>query len=303
MSVKKIAILGCENSHADNFLALIRDGKFTDVSVEGVYSEEIDAAGKLAAKFGVPVLSSPDELVGKLDGVMITARHGAKHFEFAKPYLADGIPMFIDKPITCDEAEAVAFMREAKRHGVRLCGGSSCVYLDEVQRLKAAVESGECGTLLGGTVVAPLFVNPQYGGFWFYAQHLVEILLTIFGGDVRRVFASKHSGSESVSFIAKYDTFDVTATYTAGTIHYYAAAFGTKALLSEPMTFTEEIFRHETDNMRSLLDGNPMKTTYEAFIRPVFVQSALLRSLESGAWEEIHSYTLEETTGKEGKTR
>ena len=36
----KIAILGCENSHAKNFLDLISKGLYPDIEVVGVYSNE-----------------------------------------------------------------------------------------------------------------------------------------------------------------------------------------------------------------------------------------------------------------------
>ena len=111
--MKKIVILGCENSHADTFLDFIKnDPKYSDVEVLGVHSEDEGAADKLKEKFGVKVLSSYDEAVGKVDGVMITARRGGDHYRFAKPYIASGVPMFIDKPVTISEAEAIAMAKD-----------------------------------------------------------------------------------------------------------------------------------------------------------------------------------------------
>ena len=43
--MKKIAILGCENSHANNFLTLIRDKEeYADIEVVGVYSDDPSAS-------------------------------------------------------------------------------------------------------------------------------------------------------------------------------------------------------------------------------------------------------------------
>ena len=126
--MKKIAILGCENSHANTFLGFIRDDeKYKDIEVVGVYSHNENASKKLNETFGVPVLSSYDEAVGKVDGLIVTARHGDNHYKYAKPYIESGIPMFIDKPITIDEDEAISFMQECREAGVRVTGGSSCV--------------------------------------------------------------------------------------------------------------------------------------------------------------------------------
>ena len=113
--MKKIAILGCENSHANNFLKYIRDNsELADIEVVGVYSDEKEPPEKLNAEYGVPIMKDYADAVGKIDGLIITARHGANHYKYAKPYIGSGIPMFIDKPITVSEDEALEFMRERR---------------------------------------------------------------------------------------------------------------------------------------------------------------------------------------------
>ena len=63
--MKKIAILGCENSHADQFLGFIQnDPRYADAEVVGIYSEEADAAARLAEKYRVNLLDRPDAAVG-----------------------------------------------------------------------------------------------------------------------------------------------------------------------------------------------------------------------------------------------
>ena len=49
--MKKIVILGCENSHADKFLNLIKNTPdYPDIEVIGVYSDERAAAEKLGVE-------------------------------------------------------------------------------------------------------------------------------------------------------------------------------------------------------------------------------------------------------------
>ena len=72
--MKKVVILGCENSHANAFLKLIRDEKkYSDLKVLGVYSEDMEAAKKLSDEFGVAIMENYDSLCGQLDGVIVTA--------------------------------------------------------------------------------------------------------------------------------------------------------------------------------------------------------------------------------------
>ena len=101
----RIAILGCENSHANTFLNYVIGTKeiektYTDIDVVGVYSDDRAAAEKLQEAYGVYVMENYDEFVGKVDGIIVTARHGDNHLKYARPYLESGVSMFIDKPIT-----------------------------------------------------------------------------------------------------------------------------------------------------------------------------------------------------------
>ncbi len=282
----KIAILGCENSHAKNFLELIQKGEYPEIEVLGVFSEELEAAQKLNEQFGVPVLSSYDEMVGKLDGLMITARHGDNHYKYAKPYMNDHIPMFIDKPITCSEEEAVAFMREAREKGIRFCGGSTCAALKETLELAEFARSEAVGSVCGGSVVAPLHPSSPYGGFYFYAQHLVEIMTTIFGEDIKSVQAD--TKGKVTTYFANYENYHVTGTYVEGVKYYSASVIGSLELQEKHLIFTPQSFRHEMNDMLALLKGEPMKKTYESFITPVFVMNAIIRSLKSGREEKLN---------------
>ena len=281
----KIAILGCENSHANGFLKQIKDGRYPDVTVVGIYSDEEVPCQKLHDEFGVPVMKSYDELVGQVDGIMITARHGDNHYKYAKPYLASGIPMFIDKPITCNGAEAVEFMREARKNGVRLCGGSSCKYLLGVTTFAHEIKTGVYGTVHGGNVSAPLSIDSPYGGFYFYSQHLVQMMTTIFGDDVKEVCAIR-CGADA-AFVAKYENYPVTGSYTSEGWGYYATIYGSKACKSDKFAFTPYPGECELDDMYDLLTGKPMKETYDEFIRPVFILEAIEASMKSGKSEKV----------------
>ena len=64
----KLAILGCENSHADNFLSLIRSEKL-DIEAVGVYSHVPEAAEKLSEKYGVYAAKSYLFAVDEFDDI------------------------------------------------------------------------------------------------------------------------------------------------------------------------------------------------------------------------------------------
>jgi predicted dehydrogenase len=281
----KIAILGCENSHATSFLSLIAEGLYPDISVIGIYSDEAEPMEKLRERFGVPVMESYDALVGQVDGIMITARHGDNHYKYAKPYIAKGIPMFIDKPITCREEDALLFMRDAMERNVRLCGGSTMALRPETLELAQIVADQSLGDLAGGSIVCPYYPTSPYGGFYFYAQHLVDIMMAVFGTNIRRVRAQENSKGMMLSF--DYDTFIVQGAYIASGTYYNVSIYGKKGFKTQEITFDAKSFCSEMDEMLHLLNGGQMAKSYAEFILPVYVMNAIERSVSNAAWEEI----------------
>ena len=284
--MKKIAILGCENSHADAFLKFIKNKEeFSDVEVIGVYSDDIPAAEKLRDTFGVPVLDDYADAVGKIDGLIITARHGDNHYKYAKPYIESGIPMFIDKPITVKEDEAVAFMRELRENGVRISGGSSLKQDIYVIRLKEESLQQTGGKTIGGVVRAPYQSENIYGGFYFYAQHLVEMICEIFGRHPISVTAKQNGKQIHVLF--HYENYDCVGVFTDGIYVYYAARMAEKSTSGYEIPFAPDWFYREFKEFYDLLGGAPQGISYEDFISPVFIMNAIERSLASGKEETV----------------
>ena len=283
----KIAILGCENSHANNFLSQIIEQKmYPDVEVVGVYSNEPAASAKLHEKFGVAVADTPDAFVGKIDGLVITARDGIYHYPYAKPYIESGIPMFIDKPITSDDGEAVAFMKDLRKNGVRVTGGSSGIRSSDVSEIALAEKDEAHGRTIGGAVRAPLLSKSPYGGFFFYAQHLVQIAQEVFGYYPETVYATRKP--DTVTVIFGYPEFDIVGVFTESIFSTYSVTVHKeKAALHKEVTIGPAAFELEFKEFYELLTGGAQKQSYRDFIAPVFVMTAIDRSLKSGAVEHI----------------
>lgn len=291
--MKRIAILGCENSHAATFLDFIfNTDKYKDVEVVGVYSNEPQASAALNEKFGVPILDSYKDAVGMIDGLIITARHGDLHYEYAKPYIDSGVPMFIDKPVTIKEDEALKFMRELKVRGVRVCGGSSLKHDAGVGTLKAERENDVDGATFGGYVRAPLDTSSVYGGLYFYAPHLVEIVCEIFGRYPISVEAKVKGDITSVRF--NYEKYFVDGLFIEHNYVYYACRFADKSVKGMNLESTEEHnwFKCEFDEFYSLLHGESSPVTYKDFISSVFIMNAIERSIASGKEETVTTYEI-----------
>ena len=291
--MKKIAILGCENSHANSFLEFIYNTEdYRDIEVIGVYSNEPAASKALNEKFGVPILDSYTDAVGKIDGLIITARHGDLHYEYAKPYIESGIPMFIDKPVTIKENEAIEFMKALKACGIRMSGGSSLKHDFGVKTLKNEREKLIDGATLGGFVRAPLDSSSVYGGFYFYAPHLVEVVSEIFGKHPVSVKANRNGDIISVKF--NYEGYSVDGMFVEHNYVYYACRFAEKSVKGMNLESTPEHnwFKSEFDEFYALLCGEDSPVSYADFISSVFVMNAIVRSLESGKEEKVNTYEV-----------
>ena len=284
--MKKIVILGCENSHADIFLDFIRDREeYSDVEVVGVYSCEKEAMDKLVEKYGVKAMSSYDEAVDVVDGIIITARHGDNHYKYAAPYIKKGIPMFIDKPITVDEDEAIRFMKECKKNGVRVTGGSCCAHDVDAHALQREIESGALGKVFSGFVCAPIEMNSEHGGYFFYAQHLVGIMQTVFGLRPKSVRSAKSENGLRALYC--YDGFEVSAHYNDGCRKYHATVVAPKGVSSRTLGISIDCFVEEFDRFYRLLNGEEQIDSYSDFITAVHIMTATYRSMLSGKEESI----------------
>ena len=76
------------------------------------------------------VVDKPEDMIGKIDAVIIATDIGSEHVGRAKPFLDAGLPIFIDKPL-CDNLKDLAFFRKAVEDGAKLCSSSSMRYCKE----------------------------------------------------------------------------------------------------------------------------------------------------------------------------
>lgn len=77
------------------------------------------------------VAAKPEDMIGKVDAVIIATDIGSEHRRRAMPFLEAGIPLFIDKPL-CDDLEDLRFFKEKVEAGFPLISSSSMRYAKEL---------------------------------------------------------------------------------------------------------------------------------------------------------------------------
>jgi len=217
----RVGIIGSENSHAKAFTEIFNaSGKYDDIKVVAIYGDDEEASKKISEAYGVPMMK-PEEMLGKVDAIMVTSRNGKFHPGYARPFIEAGLPAFLDKPIANCGKEAEEIIALAREKGAPVMGGSSTKAVKDTLEMKAVADAAKAeGKLVGGHVFAPVSMVNEYGNFYFYSSHLAEIALTIFGYDPIAVQAVRTE--TGVTAILEYKTFAVGLSYTESAYRYGA---------------------------------------------------------------------------------
>ena len=97
-----------------------------------VYCDDRKDAEHVSRLSLVPEIAEcPEEMIGKVDAVIIATDKGFEHRARALPFIEAGVPLFIDKPL-CDNLEDLAFFKSHVEKGVPLISSSSMRYCKEI---------------------------------------------------------------------------------------------------------------------------------------------------------------------------
>lgn len=275
-----IGILGTENSHAAAFIDIFNGGdSYQDIKVVAVGGHYAEANIKLSEKYSLDIVENPEDILHRVDAVMVTSRDGKYHADFVRPFIEAGKPAFIDKPVTIDPTEALALARLAKEKNVPLYGGSSLKLADDILLLQNAVKQG-LGGVHGGSIYAPIVMNNEYGGFFFYSSHLSEMSMTVFGYDPKSVLAFENNNN--VTAVVKYDSFSVTNHFMneCGNSYFGIVCGREKNVVRE--IDISLCYKHECDAFVSMLRSGKSALSLKELIMPVYYMDAIEKSYKSG---------------------
>ena len=151
-------------------------------SVERVpaYTEEIK-------KLGVEIVDSIDDLLKKVDVVLLETNDGRPHFEQLLPCLKAGKPVFIDKPIAASLSDSIAIFEAAKKYNVPVFSSSSLRF----GKNSLAVRDGSIGKVTRCETSSPAAHEPTHPDLYWYGIHGVESLFTVMGTGCQSVVRGK----------------------------------------------------------------------------------------------------------------
>lgn len=192
----KLGIVDCDTSHVLQFTMRCNhvdideeqwvDGARVVCAYPGtsVVTEQsvIDERVEKLASWGVEIVENREDMIGKVDGVLIESNQGSQHLKHAELFMKAGLPCYIDKPFANSADDALAIARLAKENNVPFFSASSLRYAPEVVAAKA-----ELGRIFGVDAWSPASLHPASPGLAHYGIHGVEILFTLMGAGCEAV--------------------------------------------------------------------------------------------------------------------
>lgn len=282
----KIGIIGAENSHTVGYGKLFNiDKKFPGVEVVYVWGETEEFAKVAMEKGKIPnMVKDPNEMLGKIDALIVDHRHGKYHLEPAIPFIKAGIPTFIDKPFCYRVTEGKEFLALARSVGTPVSSWSTSAYTDGTLDIKKQLESFEKVNHI--VSYGPVDIESIWGGVFFYGVHIVDQLLCFFGDNVEKVRVSRNGKNASADICFGNGTL-ATLIFLNSTYAFATYAETKKGIIELKSRV------NETDPPKCYVDIVEMFRTrkeprsHQSLLYSVAVLEALEKSVTSDKWENV----------------
>lgn len=236
----RVGIIGLDTSHVVQFTQLLNVAERSDrvpgarvVAAFPQGSRDIESSVARVPEYtnqlrdlGVEIVPSIEELLGKVDAVMLESNDGRVHLEQAAPVLAAGKRLFIDKPMTASLADAIAIFTLAREHGTPVFSSSSLRFAPGTQ----AVRGGSIGDVLGCDIYSPLVIEPTHPDLFWYGIHGCESLFTVMGPGCQTVRRTTTPEADVVVGVWEGGRIGTYRGLRNGKKSYGGTAFGTRAV-------------------------------------------------------------------------
>ncbi|MBL6830671.1 MAG: Gfo/Idh/MocA family oxidoreductase [Pirellulales bacterium] len=236
----RVGIIGLDTSHAPAFMKLFNNAEAADhvpgCRVVAAYPQgsrdiassvsRVPEYTKVIQEAGVEIVGSIDELLTKVDAVLLESNDGRVHLEQAAPVLAAGRRVFIDKPLAGSLADAIAIFKLAEHHGTPVFTASGLRFGEATQ----AVRHGSLGKVLGASTYSPCSLEATHMDLAWYGIHGCEALFTLMGTGCQQVTRAHSDDFELVTGVWEGGRIGSFRGIRAGKAGYGGTAFGEKGI-------------------------------------------------------------------------
>lgn len=285
----RIGIIGAENSHSIEYGKIFNiEKKFPGVEVRYIWGETEEFARNAMKEGSIPEsVKDPLEMMGKIDALIVDHRHPMYHLPAAEPFVKAGIPTFIDKPFCYRVSEGKIFLTMAHLAGTPVTSYSMVSQSNATYDIKEQLPSiGEISHILS---CGPADLDSKYGGIFFYGIHIIQPLMTVFGGDIKKVRVTRNGKTAGASLIYGNDRL--------ATLVFKTLSGGWETFVESKDGFVELKSRVKEPNpgknysdMVEMFRTGKEPLTQNDILGPIAVLEALEKSALSDSWEEVPSF-------------
>ncbi|MBD2704095.1 Gfo/Idh/MocA family oxidoreductase [Spirosoma sp. BT702] len=202
---KRVGIIGLDTSHSTAFTKVLNAADaspdYAGYKIVAAYpygSRDIESSSKRipgyieeVKKLNVEIVDSIDDLLKKVDVVLLETNDGRLHKEQAIQVLKAGKRVFIDKPIAASLSDVVAIFEASRQYKVPLFSASSLRYIK-------GIESIDKSQVVGADTFSPAVLEKTHPDLFWYGIHGVETLYTVMGTGCRNVVRVHTDGTDVV---------------------------------------------------------------------------------------------------------
>lgn len=175
---------------------------------------------------GVEIVHTIEEMLTKVDVVIISCIDGNKHLEQAIPVFKSGKPVYIDKPFAGSLSDAYAIVKASKKYKVPMFSSSSLRYIEGADE----IAQGNVGKIIGVDAYSPAHIEEHHPDLFWYGVHGVEILFTVMGTGCKRVKRTFTDDTDVVVGVWEGDRIGTYRGIRQGQGGYGATVFGEKGI-------------------------------------------------------------------------
>ncbi|HCC53151.1 MAG TPA: dehydrogenase [Porphyromonadaceae bacterium] len=194
---KKVGIIGLDTSHSIAFTKLLNtaeSNKYKGYKVTAAYpygSRTIESSFKRipgyindVKNYNVEIVDSIEELLKKVDYVLLETNDGRLHLEQAIAVFKAGKRVFIDKPVAASLTDAILIYQAAADMNVPVFSASSLRYMTNIDKI---IKENAIGKVLGATSFSPCTLESTHADMFWYGIHGIEALFTVMGPGCKTV--------------------------------------------------------------------------------------------------------------------
>lgn len=214
------------------------------------------------------VVDAPEDMIGKVDGIIFARDDIWNHWEMAKPFIKAGLPIYMDKVMAHNNEELEKFIADTGPD-YPIMTASSFRFSPEVEKARKELDLTKVKTI---HAISPCI--------WVrYAAHLLDPICSLFGYDIKSV---KNIGTEKAStvFVEYNSGLTVTAQVIDGiALPLEFRCFSETGIDPYTVQYTDSTLKSYFTSIYKMLQEFTRMVECKDFLPAGFEQSVLLNKI------------------------